>query len=50
MNVEGMVHLGYPVYLMKFLGVAKIVGVLAIVMGNPTLKEWASLLLSAARH
>lgn len=41
-NVEGFVHLGYPLYLMKFLGAAKVLGALAIVSGRyPTLKEWA---------
>src|ERR1044072_4868829 len=35
-------HLGYPVYLLPFLGVAKILGVIAIVIpGFPRLKEWA---------
>lgn len=35
-------HLGYPLSLFKFLAVAKILGVLAILVpGNPRLKEWA---------
>lgn len=35
-------HIGYPIYLFKFLAVAKILGVLAILVpGNPKLKEWA---------
>jgi hypothetical protein len=35
-------HLGYPVYLLPFLGVAKTLGVLAILVpGFPRLKEWA---------
>src|SRR5258708_7019433 len=35
-------HLGYPVSLFKFLAVAKILGVIAILVpGNPRLKEWA---------
>ncbi|CAG7646586.1 DoxX family protein [Paenibacillus allorhizosphaerae] len=35
-------HLGYPAYLLPFLGVAKILGSLAIVVpGFPRLKEWA---------
>lgn len=35
-------HLGYPAYLLPFLGVAKILGVIAIVIpGFPRLKEWA---------
>lgn len=42
MIVEGMIHLGYPVYLLKFLGVAKILGTVAILTGKyPRLKEWA---------
>ena len=42
MNGEGLVHLGYPVYLLKFLGAAKKLGVLAIVTGKfPAFKEWA---------
>ena len=36
------VHLGYPTYLLPFLGMAKALGVLAIVVpGFPTLREWA---------
>jgi len=35
-------HLGYPVYLLPFLGVAKILGVITILIpGFPRLKEWA---------
>lgn len=35
-------HLGYPLSLFKFLAVAKILGVIAILVpGNPKLKEWA---------
>lgn len=35
-------HLGYPVYLLPFLGIAKLLGVIAIVTpGFPRLKEWA---------
>jgi hypothetical protein len=35
-------HLGYPLYLAPFIGVAKIAGVLAIVLPSPRrLKEWA---------
>ena len=34
--------LGYPVYFMKILGVAKLLGIAAILYGGfPTLKEWA---------
>ena len=40
--VKIMVLLGYPVYLMKILGFAKILGGLAILTGkSPRLKEWA---------
>lgn len=41
-TVESLMRLGYPLYLMKILGFAKIMGALAIVTGcsNP-LKEWA---------
>jgi hypothetical protein len=35
-------HLGYPPYLLVFLGTAKMLGVLAILVpGCPRLKEWA---------
>lgn len=35
-------HLGYPVYLIPFLGVAKLLGVVAILIpGFPRIKEWA---------
>ena len=35
-------HLGYPEYLLLFLGTAKILGVAAVLApGLPTLKEWA---------
>lgn len=37
-----MEHLGYPAYLLPFLGVAKCLGVLTLVVpGFPRLKEWA---------
>lgn len=40
--VEGLQHLGYPAYLLPFLGVAKILGVLALLVpGFPRLREWA---------
>ncbi|UOQ54330.1 DoxX family protein [Hymenobacter cellulosivorans] len=40
--VEGLQHLGYPAYLLPFLGVAKILGVLALLVpGFPHLREWA---------
>ena len=39
---EIMVHLGFPVYVMTILGVAKFSGALAILQGRfRTLKEWA---------
>lgn len=35
-------HLGYPPYLLLFLGTAKILGVIAVVVpGVPRIKEWA---------
>lgn len=35
-------HLGYPPYLLVFLGTAKILGVMAVLIpGLPRLKEWA---------
>lgn len=35
-------HLGYPPYLLPFIGVAKILGVIAVLVpGFPRLKEWA---------
>jgi len=40
--VATITGLGYPVYFMKLLGVAKLLGVVAIVIGRfETLKEWA---------
>ncbi len=37
-----MNHLGFPVYLLLFLGIAKCLGVLALLVpGFPRLKEWA---------
>ena len=43
MAVKGMHDgLGYPLYFIPFLGVAKILGVIAILIpGYPRLKEWA---------
>jgi hypothetical protein len=43
MAVKGMhTDLGYPVYFIPFIGVAKALGVLAILVpGYPRLKEWA---------
>lgn len=35
-------HLGYPVYLLPFIGVAKLLGAVAILVpGFPRIKEWA---------
>ncbi len=35
-------HLGYPVYFIPFIGVAKLLGVIAILIpGFPRIKEWA---------
>jgi hypothetical protein len=40
--VEGMTHLGYPVYFCVILGVWKMLGALALLIpGTPRLKEWA---------
>lgn len=40
--VDGFKTMGYPVYLMPFLGIAKTLGVLAILIpGFPRIKEWA---------
>lgn len=40
--VEFMTKLGYPHYIIPFLGVAKILGVIAILIpGYPRIKEWA---------
>ena len=40
--VKIMLQLGYPLYLMKILGFAKILGGIAILTGKiPRLKEWA---------
>jgi hypothetical protein len=42
-NVEGIVtHLGYPFYILKILGVAKLLGGIAILQNQfRSLKEWA---------
>ena len=40
--VATITALGYPVYFMKILAVAKLLGIAAIASGlSPTLKEWA---------
>src|SRR5262245_19944653 len=46
LRIEGALlvfkHLGYPPYLLVFLGTAKILGVVAVLVpGFPRLKEWA---------
>lgn len=42
MAVEGFKQMGMPVYLVPFLGVAKLLGVIAILIpGYPRIKEWA---------
>jgi hypothetical protein len=41
-GVEGMQHLGYPLYLMTFLSVLKLLGVVALLQTRyQTIKEWA---------
>jgi DoxX-like family len=41
-GVKVLEHLGYPIYLMNILGVAKILGVITILYNKLTfLKEWA---------
>jgi uncharacterized membrane protein YphA (DoxX/SURF4 family) len=40
--IEGMRHLGYPLYILRLLGIAKLLGALAILTGTfPRIKEWA---------
>lgn len=40
--VDLFTHLGYPAYLLPFIGIAKILGVVAVLIpGINTLKEWA---------
>jgi hypothetical protein len=40
--VESMTGLGYPVYVMTIIGIAKLCGVVALLApGRPLLKEWA---------
>ena len=40
--VEAMTHLGYPLYFMTIIGLAKILGVFVVLVpARPTLKEWA---------
>lgn len=41
-NVEGITHLGYPVYVLKILGVGKLLGGIAILQNRLRgIKEWA---------
>ena len=41
-NVEGIMHLGYPLYFITLLGVWKLLGGIALLVpGFPRLKEWA---------
>ena len=41
-GVEGIIHLGYPIYLLTILGVWKILGVVALLVPKfLLLKEWA---------
>lgn len=40
--VEHVTRIGYPAYIIPFLGVAKILGLIAILIpGYPRIKEWA---------
>jgi FtsH-binding integral membrane protein len=40
--VEGFTHVGYPQHLRVILGIAKLLGAIALIMpGVPKLKEWA---------
>src|ERR1700741_1986394 len=37
-----MTHLGYPIYFIPFIGIAKVLGIIAILIpGFPRIKEWA---------
>ena len=41
-SLDSMTHLGYPAYFVTILGIAKILGVLVILIPKfPLLKEWA---------
>jgi uncharacterized membrane protein YphA (DoxX/SURF4 family) len=40
--IEGFAKMGLPAYLLPFIGIAKILGVIAILIpGYPRIKEWA---------
>lgn len=41
-NVNGLVHMGYPVYFVTIIGVWKLLGAIAVLIPRfPRLKEWA---------
>jgi len=41
-SLDSMTHLGYPAYFVTLLGIAKILGVVALLIPKyPLLKEWA---------
>jgi DoxX-like family len=41
-NVDGIVHLGYPEYVLSILGVWKVLAIIVILIpGYPLAKEWA---------
>src|SRR5215470_8765815 len=41
-GVEGITHLGYPIYFLTILGIWKILGVIAVLSPkSPLVKEWA---------
>lgn len=41
-GVEGIMHLGYPIYLLTIIGIWKILGVVALLIPRfPLVKEWA---------
>jgi len=41
-SLNSMTHLGYPAYFVTLLGIAKILGVIALLISKfPLLKEWA---------
>jgi len=41
-GVDGITHLGYPIYFLTILGIWKILGVVALLIPKfPLLKEWA---------
>ena len=41
-TIEGVTHLGYPVYVLTIIGIWKILGVIAVLVPKfPLVKEWA---------